>query len=131
MMTTHEVLQLAVVVLFPLSLILTMISTAARERGRSPRQITFGMVAIAACVVGVVGTGVALTTLRGGPLFDATAGSCNRGSLGPVDVLGLLICAGCLVAALRVSKWLTGGKDAALPPAPLPSDGGERSTEES
>jgi hypothetical protein len=73
-------------------------------------------------LLAVIATGVVLTALRGGPLFDFTAGSFSLGSAGGADLIGLLVCAACLLTALRLSKWLTGGKDADPPANAPPSD---------
>jgi hypothetical protein len=109
MMTTAEALQLGVAVLFPLSLMMVLLATAAGQRGRTRREITLGLFAIAACVGGVVVIGLGLSWLRGAPLFDFGGRSFSFGALETRDVIGLLLCAVLLVTALRVSKWLTRG----------------------
>jgi hypothetical protein len=112
-----ETLQLVVAVLLPLGLIATMVAIAAKLAGRTPRQVALGLAAIAACVLGVVAIGLLLQGSRGGPLLDLAGGSLRTGRLRAVDLLGLAGCAGLLIAALRVSKWLT------RTPTPAPPSG--------
>jgi len=129
-MTTREAVQLGVVLLFPLSLLSVMLVGVARQHGRTPRQAAFAIFGIAACLVGVVATGLALNAWRGGPLFDLDRHSFSLGSIQGPDILGLLVCAALLVTGMRIAKWLTGGSGgrrpvAAVPSAPDDRDGAE------
>lgn len=125
-MTTREAVQLGVAALFPLALVGGMLVFVARHRGRTGAQIALGLGGIIACLLGVIGTGIGLSALRGGPLFDFSAGAFGSGPLTATDVVGLLVCAGCLIVALRVSKWLTGGPEGDPVPSgeDRPSEGG-------
>ncbi|MBM3476903.1 MAG: hypothetical protein FJX75_26825 [Armatimonadetes bacterium] len=107
-METREAVQLGVVLLFPLSLLIVLLAGVARQHGRTRRQTAFAIFGIAACLVGVVATGLALNAWRGGPLFDFDRDSFSLGSIQGPDILGLLVCATLLVIGLRISKWLAG-----------------------
>jgi len=122
-MTAREAMQLSAAALIPLGLVGLMLAALARQRGRSRRQIALGLGGIAACLLGVIGTGVALSALRGGPLFEFAAGAFSFDSFRAPDLVGLAVCAACLLIALRLSKWLTGGGDGAPLPDSLPPEG--------
>jgi len=123
-MTTREAVQLGAAALIPLALVGLMLALMARRRGRSRQQIAWGLAGITACLLGVIGTGVVLTKLRGGPLFEFGSGAFSFEAFGAADLVGLALCAACLLIALRLSKWLTGGGDAEPPADSLPSDEG-------
>lgn len=105
-MTTTEALQLAGAAVFPLGLIALLLVLKAVHQGYSKREIAFGLAGVVTCLAGVIATGLLLGALRGGPLFDYVRGSIHFGSIGALDVAGLLVCATFLVVALRLCAQL-------------------------
>ena len=106
-MTTREALELGLALLFPLGLLTLLLGTVAAARGRTRGEIVRGLLAIVACLAGVVSIGLALSVSRGGALIDYEAGSLGVGMFGYLDAAGIVACVGLLGVALIVATGLT------------------------
>jgi hypothetical protein len=107
MSSAHELLQLGACLLFPVGLLAVFLWNVGTQHGRTQGQIVGSLLVIVLCVGGVVTIGWWLSVARAGPLISYETGSFALGSIGPLDVLGLVVCALLVGAVLCVVRGLS------------------------
>jgi hypothetical protein len=122
-MTGTEAIQLGVCLLFPLSYVGLLLWTTGQRNGHPPRRIILALAGVVVCVLGVVAVGLGLSASRGSALFDFQAGSpglfglprLGVAEVRTIDVIGIAVCAGLLILALKSAKGLTTPTQSAVP----------------